>query len=221
MSFCHTSNQFTGNLDSFRAKFQKIHVIFNSSKRDQRFCFEVFNKKFLIDTEPSFNFWLTMKQNQKNFDEFPKISIFIWRSHRFWKSVSTLSFVGLKLENNFWFWSITVKNFWYCFFTNSAYRVEILPRDRNSWRSMPIWDSQELLLVRLLIYTGLGHTALRTTAYLKGESSRRWWSSCAKKSPASFLNSRIFAQTGFYLLQLAFCYKSIIDTFWIFSDIVI
>ena len=54
------------------AKFWKIHVILNSSKRNQRFCFDVFNKKLLIDTEPSFNFWLTMKQNQKHFDELPK-----------------------------------------------------------------------------------------------------------------------------------------------------
>ena len=37
-------------------------------------------------------------------------------------------------------------------------------------------------------------TALRTTAYLSGDFSRRWWSSCAKNSPACFLNSKFFAE---------------------------
>ena len=61
----------------FGGKFWEIHVIFNSLKLNQKFCFEVFNKKLLTDTEPSFNFWLVMKQNQKHLDDFPKISEFI------------------------------------------------------------------------------------------------------------------------------------------------
>ena len=216
MGFFHAFNQFIGNLDVFRAKSWKIHVICNSSKHNKRFCFEVFNKKLLINTEPSFNFWLTMKQNQKYFGEFPKISIFIWRSHRSEKSVPTLSFVGLKLENNCWFWSITIKNFWYCFFTNSADRAEILPRDTNFWRSMFIWDSQKLFLAGFLTYIGVSHTELCTTAYLSGDFLRRWWSSLFIE-----LQNLCRIQTQFYLLQIVFCCKSNIDTFWIFCDILI
>ena len=130
------------------------------------------------------------------------------------KSVLTLSFVGF--ENNCWFWSITIKNFWYCFFTNSADRAEILPRDTNFWRSVSIWDSQELFLAGFLIYNGVSHTELCTTAYLSGDFLRRWWSSLFIE-----LQNLCRIQTQFYLLQIVFCCKSNIDTFWIFSDILI
>ena len=106
-----------------------------------------------------------------------------------------------------------MKNFWNCFFTNSADRAEILPRCTSFWRSMSIWDLKELILVEFLIYTGLGHTTLRTTAYLSGDFSRKWWSSCTKSFPACFLKFKIFAE-----FKLDFICRSI---FGIFSDILI
>ena len=106
-----------------------------------------------------------------------------------------------------------MKNFWNCFFTDSADLAEILPRCTSFWRSMSIWDLKEIILVGFLIYSGLGHTALRTTAYLSGDFSRKWWSSCAKRFSACFLKSKIFAE-----FKLDFICRSI---FGIFSDILI
>lgn len=45
-------NPFIGIL-GHRAMFYKTYVIFNSSKRNQKLCFEVFHKKLLAETEPS------------------------------------------------------------------------------------------------------------------------------------------------------------------------
>ena len=138
------------------------------------------------------------------------------------KSVSTLSFVGLKLENNCWFWSILIKEFWYCLFTKSADQAEILPRDTNFWRTMSISDSHELFLAGLLIHIGLKNTALQATAYLSSNFSKRWWNSFIKSlqlvswTPKSLQDSNwtLFAPT------CVFC-ESNINTFWIFSDVLI
>ena len=124
------------------------------------------------------------------------------------KSVSILSFAGLKLEKSCCFWSMTIKNFCYCFFTNSADWAKILPRAKTTTKNfyqkllgnyVHLRFTRALLIYRIsiawfLIYIGLRHKAVRTTTYLSGDFSRQWWSSCAKKYPACFLNSKIFAK---------------------------
>ena len=81
---------------------------------------------------------------------------------------------------------------------------------------MSIWDSQELFLADFLIYIAVSHTELCTTAYLSRDFLRRWWSSLFIE-----LQNLCRIQTQFYLLQIVICCKSNIDTFWIFSDILI
>ena len=39
---------------------------------------------------------------------------------------------------------------------------------------MSMWDSQELFLAGFVVYIGLRHTALSTTAHFSGDFSRRW-----------------------------------------------
>ena len=137
MSFFHTFNQFIGNLDVFRAKFWNIHMIFNSSKRNQRFCFEVFNKKLLNRCWTFFQILIDHETKSETFWWiFKDLHIYL-TILSFLKKVCQLEYVELKLENNCWFWSITIKNFWYWFFTNSADPAEILPSDTNFWDVCP------------------------------------------------------------------------------------
>ena len=208
--------------------------IFNSSKHNQRFCFEVFNKKLLIDTEPSFSSWLTIKQNQKLFDEFQKIAIFIWRYRCFWKKCVNSVICWIKTWKELLLLINHDKNFCYCFLTNSADWAKILPRAKTTTKNfyqkllgnyVHLRFTRALLIYRIsiawfLIYIGLRHKAVRTTAYLSSDFSRQWWSSSVSSLFLELQNlCRI--QTGLYLLQLVFCCKSYIDTFWIFSDILI
>ena len=186
MDFFNAFNQLIGNLDSFRVKFWKIHVILILQSTTKGFVSRFSTKSCLL-TMNSFSTsrwpWNKIRNILANSQRSPYSYKDPIVSE---KTVSTLKFVGLKLEKNCWVWSTTIKNFWYCFFTNSADRAEILPRVQASEEVCPceihksrIWE-----------------IALSAIAYLSGDFCKRWCSSCSKNFSTCFLNSKIFANSN-------------------------
>ena len=71
---------------------------------------------------------------------------------------------------------------------------------------MSMWDSQELFLAEFIVYIGLRHAALSTTAHLSGDFSRRWCSDCVKDSPAWFFE--IFAEFKLDFICCNLCFAA-------------